>query len=326
MRRSKADVRDLLQKAADKGLSEVESLRLQAYEATDEGLAYREVHTYLQQEMPQRLPEFRMNRHKLKGIAAHIDGQVQRKRRVQRGVYTVRSVAMATAVLLILFLGYNWLITDNFIPEPAAAPTSIAVPTTPTAALAPRMKYANLETAVPELLTQLPPVQYAYTLPATAAKAGFDLLIPTQLDSDMTFVGSTVNAKQNAAEIVLRNSLKVAKMHRLWFLIQSPLYEPRPNQGIPLSYQVPWSMENARKVPIEARTIAMGSGESIYEGYDLMYTEGRYSGMGEVISVRMLSWQADDRQFTLAVVSPNPISADSMKQTIEKWQLAPYVP
>ncbi len=325
MRRNKADVRDLLQKAVDQPLSEVETLRLQAYEATDEGQAYHEVHAYLQQEMPRRLPEFRMNRHKLKGIASHIDGQVQRKRRVQRGVYTVRSVAMATAVFLILFLGYNWLITDDFIPEPAAF-TTVAVPTTPTAALAPRMKYANLETAVPELLKQLPPVQYAHTLPETAEKAGFDLFIPTQLDSDMTFVGSMFNEKQNAAEIVLRNSLKVAKMHRLWFLIQSPLHEPRSNQGIPLSYQVPWSMEIAGKVPIEGQTIAMGRGEGIYEGYDLMYTDGKHSGMGEVISVRMLSWQSGDRQLTLAVVSPNPISADSMKQMIEKWQLAPYVP
>ncbi len=323
MRKNKSDVRNLIQKAHDHPLSEVETLRLQAYEATDEGRAYKEIHTYLQDELPDKLPEFRMNRHKLKAVASQIEGRVHRKRRMQNFVATTRTVALATAVILIGFFAYNWITIRDFIPEPVANPVTQP---TPTAILGYRMKYAHLETAAPELLRQLPPVQYAHPLPETAEKANFDLLIPTQLNSDISFVGSMFNKKQNAAEIVLRNSVKVAGMYRLWFFIQSPLDEPRPNQSIPLAYRVPWSSDVTGTNSIEVETITVGDTEGIYEGYDFKYIDVKHYDMGEAVSVRTLSWQDSDRQMTLTVISPNSISADNMKQMVEKWRLAPYIP
>ena len=325
MKRNKADARDLLQKASDQPLSEVETLRLQAYEATDEGQAYRDVHTLLHNEMPHGLPQFRLNRHKLKGITAQVEGRVQRKRRMQRLVSTTRTIALATAVILIAFFAYNWITIREFIPEPAAPAAAITRPTTITA-LGPGMKYAHLETAVPELLQQLPPVQYAHTLPETAEKARFNLLIPSQLDADLTFVGSLVNDKQHTAEIVLRSASKVAGWHRLWFLIQSPLGSDPQNQSLPLAYQLPWNMENTNMKTVNPEIIEVLGTEGIYEGYDLSYSDMKHYNMSEHMYVRTLSWQTDDQQMTLTIFSPNPISADKMKQVIESWQLTPYNP
>lgn len=326
MKRNKADARDLLQKASDQPLSEVETLRLQAYEATDEGHVYREVHTFLQGEMPQGLPQFRLNRSKLKGIASQVEGRVQRKRRMQRLVSTTRTVALATAVILIAFFAYNWITIREFIPEPAAAPATTVTRPTAITALGPGMKYAHLETAVPELLQQLPPVQYAHTLPETAVKAGFDLLIPSQLNTDITFVGSMVNDKHQTAEIVLRSVSKFAGWHRLWFLIQSPLGNEQQNQSLPLAYQLPWNMEKTNMKTLNPEVIEVLGTEGIYEGYDLTYSDMKYYNMSEHMYVRTLSWQTDGQQMTLTIFSPNPIAADKMKQVIESWNLTPYIP
>jgi len=256
------------------------------------------------------MPDFAMSARELDAVARQINKQVQSKRRTHRVVTAVRTATVATAVLLIFFLGINWLVNRNYQPEPVAPapPQPTAVPT---AILAKGMKYVDLTAVTPEALEQIEADNYTQTISQVATAVEYDLFVPTQLKQNLTFVGTMVNPENKAVEMVFRGPSKLLGGYRLWILSQQPVAEFSKNEA-----QFP--MQSAFNIK---------EGEEVTETILTVYEVHEYVwSMGDATMVITVAWQENGRQYTLSIVTPSKLDPDIVMDTARGLHLTRFDP
>jgi hypothetical protein len=251
------------------------------------------------------------------------DAQVKRKRHTRRLMLTARSFAMATAVLLIIFWGINWLVNNTFEPEPATAPMTAIPQPAATPTLAPKMKYADLLALAPRPVEHLLPEQYNQTVTQVAAQVDFDLSIPTQLNESISFVGAMVNPAHGGVEIAFISETKVRDRHLLWVWSQIPLTNDL-ELPLPTHYQ-PFADSEDIVIMLRAEYFVEILGtQGMYTAYEHITPEKEWA------VVNAISWQAngrqDGRQFTLTAIAPAIIPPETMISMVQGFHLTSFKP
>ena len=321
----------LVQKGVDHLLTPEEKKRLIAYQKTDTGRLYTAVHDKLTETNPPNVPDVIMKKEELKALAAKVDTQVQRKRRTRRVVHNTRTFALATAVVLVLFFIANGVIFRNYAPEPVA-PIPVPTPT-----LEANMLHLDLMTqpAVPQL--GMSSDLYSQSVAETRQQVDYDLLVPTQINEVLIFIGSMVNPNTKAVEIAFVSDFNFGGVHPIWVLSQVPIETGTENAILPTAYQPihgkPWEQivmedfqmgsiaEHLAKVRKEGQTTIQVNGQAAI--YDV---QEHFAPDKEWNLINTLSWQQNGYQYTLTFIAPTVVDADSMVGMINNMHLAPIQP
>ena len=331
MRLFKRNHHKLLQEGVDHLLTPEEKKRLIEYQKTDTGQLYTAVHETLTETNPPDIPDVIMKKEELKALAAKVDTQVQRKRRTRRVVSNTRTFALATAVVLVLFFIANGAINREYALEPVAP---IAAPT-PT--LEANMRHLDLLTmpAVPQL--GMSSDLYGQSIAETMEQVDYGLLVPTQINEVLIFIGSMVNPNTKAVEIAFVSDFNFNGVHPIWVLSQVPIEPGTENANLPTVFQPfygkAWEQivlddfqmgsiaEHLAKVKADGQTTIQVNGQpAIYQ------VEEHFTQEKEWNLVTTLSWQQDGYQYTLTFIAPTVVDVDSMVGMINNMHLAPLQP
>lgn len=320
MKRGDREAQKLVQKAVDEPLTPAEQEQLHRYQETAEGRSYTAVHHILGRDLPDDGMQKRMNRQELKQVVAQIDARVQRQRRTRRALYAAKVFATATAVMLVLFLGANWIVQVTDEVEPGAElETAVTLPT-PTPTLALNMRYADLWFMLPQPSEQLPPELYSKTVAEVAAQVDFSLGLPTQLNQTLQFVGADINPENGAVEIAFAGSPRVRDHNPLWVLSQRPLSETAANLPLTTLY-LPFQNEAVVHVgPNMQKETTPADAEAVYQANEYYISDQKWT------VVNTLAWQADGRQYTLTLIAPVTIHSATMESMAQSFHLAPFAP
>jgi hypothetical protein len=321
MKNRRTNAHKLVQKGVDAPLSPAEQEQLQQYGITDEGKAYRATHAHLTEDLPPHRPEFSLNKRQLKAVATQINKRVQSQRRSRQLVLTVRTMAAATAVLLILFFGLNWWINNNYQPEITAEEMVVPRPTAvPTPALAEGMQYVDLTAVAPEALEQIEPDTYNQTVIQAAANVDYDLFVPSQIQENVSYVGAMVNPDNGAVEIAFRGSAKLLGWYRLWVFSQRPLPAINKNEPLPFMLLPNEAYEIVAINLIESQTFDLNGMAALYQVQQYVTAMG-----GTSLFVRV-AWQDNGRQYTLNISTPAKMNPDTVISAVRAYHLIPFDP
>ncbi|MDJ0755053.1 MAG: hypothetical protein QNJ45_16135 [Ardenticatenaceae bacterium] len=302
----------LLQKARDGRLTAAEQARLQRFLQTEAGRREYAVHRLLTEALEMDPEINQPTKREIQAIAAKINAGVQQRQQRQLWLGRGRALAVAAVGLLLIIFVANWFLPTTTVVEPTAIPPTPTLAPSPTPTLAPNMRYVDLDDQSVETLPQLPPGIYTETVGQAADQADFDLVLPTQLSDNLSYVGAMFDPDTGSVSLALRSNLAVDREYPLWILTQAPAVGENRSLAIP---NQPFADEEIEVVQHEKTPAAVGEIPALFDAQE------HINGRQQWAVINTLSWQVDGQQLTLTLVSRSIVNQSLLERIANDMHL-----